>query len=210
MVYSLGRGGIGAPAGGGRPALTAAAIACLFSAGEYKDENVKKWFKFCQTRRFPSTAPGGARIGHDEYTHYYYRPGPVHPRRRRLGAKCSPARQKSAGHHLEQIPRNRSSTASSAPKSADGSWTRRRLSVGPVYSTAVYLHDPATGQQLLARVTRDNWPHSAAPRSMNQCGLTKLMQPGYWPVRMSESPALSMHVCRPVRFPVDFEPLPPN
>src|SRR5262249_27654499 len=33
VVYSLGRGGIGAPVGGERPALTAAAISCGFSAG---------------------------------------------------------------------------------------------------------------------------------------------------------------------------------
>ncbi|HEX3315166.1 MAG TPA: prenyltransferase/squalene oxidase repeat-containing protein, partial [Gemmataceae bacterium] len=49
VVYSLGRGGAGAAAGGERPSLTAAGIACLFSAGEYKDELVKKWFKYCQT-----------------------------------------------------------------------------------------------------------------------------------------------------------------
>ena len=31
-----------------RAAITAAAIACLFNAGEYKDELCKKWFKYCQ------------------------------------------------------------------------------------------------------------------------------------------------------------------
>src|SRR5262249_4651529 len=69
VVYSLGRGGARAPVGGERPALTAAAIACLFSAGEYKDELIKKWFKYCQTA-IPIGQAG--RIGHDEYTHYYY------------------------------------------------------------------------------------------------------------------------------------------
>ena len=48
VVYSLNRNGAGAPVGGERPALTAAAIACLFSAGEYKDDLVKKWFKYCK------------------------------------------------------------------------------------------------------------------------------------------------------------------
>ena len=56
VVYSLGRGGVGAPLGGERPALTAAAIACLFSAGEYKDELCKKWFKHCQRKPFRPAA----------------------------------------------------------------------------------------------------------------------------------------------------------
>jgi hypothetical protein len=77
VVYSLGRGA-GMPAGGGKPALTAAAIACLFSAGDYKDEHIKKWFKFCydpnkrdNEQRIP-LGGGGARFGFDEYTHFYY------------------------------------------------------------------------------------------------------------------------------------------
>src|SRR5262249_42228871 len=47
VVYSLGGGG----GGDGRPALTAAAIACAISAGDYtKNPLVKKWFKFCRDR----------------------------------------------------------------------------------------------------------------------------------------------------------------
>ncbi len=67
VIYSLAQGGRGQ--GEGKPALTAAAIACGFSAGQYKSEEVKKWFKFCQSR---ISGVGGARFGHDEYTHYYY------------------------------------------------------------------------------------------------------------------------------------------
>ena len=70
VVYSLGRGGMRAPVGGERPPLTAAAIACLFNAGEYKDELCRKWFKYCQ-RAIPIGGVG-VRLGHDEYTHYYY------------------------------------------------------------------------------------------------------------------------------------------
>jgi len=67
VMYSLAYGGGG---GGGRPALTAAAITCGFSFGEYKSDLVKKWIKFCQLRL---GMPGdGRRVGHDEYTHYYY------------------------------------------------------------------------------------------------------------------------------------------
>ncbi len=69
VIYSLGNGG-GGGQGEGKPALTAAAIACGFSAGQYKSEEVKKWFKFCQSRI--SGLGSNARFGHDEYTHYYY------------------------------------------------------------------------------------------------------------------------------------------
>jgi squalene cyclase len=68
VIYSLQRGGGGA-VGGGRPALTAAAISCGFSSGDYKSELVKKWFKFCQTNL---RTLGDGRMGHDEYAHYYY------------------------------------------------------------------------------------------------------------------------------------------
>src|SRR5262249_46296291 len=66
VIYSLAGGG----GGDGRPALTAAAIACGFSAGDYNSPTVKKWFKFCRNHL---RAFGGGRFGyHDEYTHYYY------------------------------------------------------------------------------------------------------------------------------------------
>jgi len=65
VVYSLAHGA----GGGGRPALTAAAISCGFSAGDYNSPDVKRWFQFCE-RQVPLLR--GARIGHDEYTHYYY------------------------------------------------------------------------------------------------------------------------------------------
>jgi hypothetical protein len=70
VVYSLGRGGMKAPVGGERPALTAAAIACAFYGGQYDDKYVQKWFKYCENA-IPLSA-NGVRTGHDEYTHYYY------------------------------------------------------------------------------------------------------------------------------------------
>ena len=68
VIYSLSQAG-GRALGGGQPALTAAAIACGFSAGEYSSPLAKKWIKFCQVH-----IPVGDsnRFGHDEYTHYYY------------------------------------------------------------------------------------------------------------------------------------------
>jgi squalene cyclase len=66
VIYSLQHGGRG---GGERPPLTAAAIACMFSAGEYNSPLAKQWIKYCQ-QYIPV---GQGRTGqHDEYTHYYY------------------------------------------------------------------------------------------------------------------------------------------
>jgi hypothetical protein len=136
VVYSLGRGGMGAPAGGERPALTAAAIACLFSAGEYKDELIKKWFKYSQTA-IPIGRGGGVRMGHDEYTHFYWAQACYF-----LGEDGweklfpnSPANEKvtwSAYRHdmFDMLKRT---------QTGDGSWpSGGGFSVGPVYSTAIY------------------------------------------------------------------------
>ncbi len=50
--------------GGGRPAITAAAIACLFNAGEYDDK-----MKFCQ-KNLDNLS--GNSMGYWHYAHYYY------------------------------------------------------------------------------------------------------------------------------------------
>ena len=55
--------------GGGRPAITAAAIACLFNAGEYDSEYVPKLLKFCDERLGTISQQG---FGHWHYAHYYY------------------------------------------------------------------------------------------------------------------------------------------
>jgi hypothetical protein len=135
VVYSLGRGGLGAPAGGERPALTAAAISCGFSAGEYKSELCKKWLKYCQSN-IPLTQ--ASRIGHDEYTHYYYAQtlymlgdkgwenlfGPTPEDDRLTWTKY----RELMGERLLQI------------QGADGSFPGGAgFSVGPVFSTSVYL-----------------------------------------------------------------------
>ncbi len=68
ILYRAPKGG-GAPAfGGERPALTAAALACGFSAGEYNSEHIKKWFKYCKDK----IGYGVQASGHDDYTQYYY------------------------------------------------------------------------------------------------------------------------------------------
>jgi hypothetical protein len=65
VVYQYSQGTLG----GGSAALTSAAIACGFSSGEYNSPDVKKWFKFCKSAIQPL---GQGRMGHDEYTNYYY------------------------------------------------------------------------------------------------------------------------------------------
>jgi hypothetical protein len=70
VIYSLAWGGAARGRGNGRPALTAAAIACGFSTGDYNSAVVKKWIGYC--RLHLGTPGDGRRVGHDEYTHYYY------------------------------------------------------------------------------------------------------------------------------------------
>ena len=122
-----------------RPAITAAAIACLFNAGEYNDELCKKWFKYCQ-QTIPAALGGqhpGMRVGHDEYTHFYY-------------AQCvyilgdegweklygpTPA----ADRVTWTAYRNSLFDQLVRAQNSDGSWSSTGgFSVGPVYSTALY------------------------------------------------------------------------
>jgi len=135
IVYSLGRGGFGAPVGGERPALTAAAIACLFSAGEYKDEYVKKWWKYCETG---VPIGNGFAGGHDEYTQFYYAPSIYF-----LGedgwAKMfpdSPADKRLTWSKYKAGMFDRLANS----QGGDGSWPAAvGWSVGPVFSTSVAL-----------------------------------------------------------------------
>ncbi|MEZ6139377.1 MAG: prenyltransferase/squalene oxidase repeat-containing protein [Zavarzinella sp.] len=67
IIYSLHNGGV-AQVGQERPPLTAAAVACAFSQGEYSSEYAKKWLKYCQK----SIPFGKGGLGHDEYQNYYF------------------------------------------------------------------------------------------------------------------------------------------
>lgn len=144
VVYSLGRGGGGFPAGGGRPALTAAAIACFFSAGKHDDENVKKWFGFCynsslgpQNQKIPLGGPGGgARFGHDEYTHFYYAPSVYF-----LGEKgYKKMFPKDTGKPLTwSMYRDNFFEGACKNQDQNGCWNGTgSWGAGPIYSTAVY------------------------------------------------------------------------
>ncbi|HEY4233958.1 MAG TPA: prenyltransferase/squalene oxidase repeat-containing protein [Lacipirellulaceae bacterium] len=55
--------------GGGRPAITAAAIACLFSAGEYDSDYVPRMMKYCKQNMGTDMQ---SSYGHWHYAHFYY------------------------------------------------------------------------------------------------------------------------------------------
>jgi len=68
VIYSWAGGNGNAQKGQGRPPITAAAVACSFSAGQYKGDLAKKWIKFCKD----NIPIAKGRIAHDEYQSYYY------------------------------------------------------------------------------------------------------------------------------------------
>ncbi len=70
IIYSYAGGGGGALRGQGRPPLTAAAICCGFSAGQYKGDLPKKWIKYCKDNE--NTYMSKGRQAHDEYQTYYF------------------------------------------------------------------------------------------------------------------------------------------
>ena len=55
--------------GGGRPAITAAAVACLFNAGEYDSDYVPRLLEYCK-RNLQNI--DNKSFGHWHYAHYYY------------------------------------------------------------------------------------------------------------------------------------------
>jgi len=55
--------------GGGRPAITAAAVACLFEAGQYENDNIPKMLKYADKNLGNITNQG---FGHWHYAHYYF------------------------------------------------------------------------------------------------------------------------------------------
>ncbi len=120
-----------------RPALAAAAVACGFSAGEYQSPLVKGWLKACKDTIPPIGV--GSRMGHDEYTHYYFAQVLY-----MLGddgyAKLFP-NSKPEDRLTWSKYRKETFPALIKAQNADGSWsgTGRWGSVGPVYSTAVAL-----------------------------------------------------------------------
>lgn len=103
--------------GGGRPAITAAAIACLFNAGEYDSDYVPKLLDYCKKNLSNIQNEG---FGHWHYAHYYY------------AQVCYREGDKLWDAYREKIFARIISEA--AP---DGSWNQGYI--GNVYTTAVNL-----------------------------------------------------------------------
>jgi len=136
VQYSLAFGGGGR--GNGRPALTAAAVCCGFSAGEYNGKLVQKWITFCKGHL--GTPGDGRRMGHDEYTHYYWAQVMYVLGEDRY-QKMFPAAKKDdlltwSKYRKQVFDEYKRSQAADGSWSAD-SWTARMI--GPVYTTACAL-----------------------------------------------------------------------
>jgi hypothetical protein len=111
VQYSLKSGG------GPRPPITAAALACLFSSGEYDSEYTQRLLKYCK-ENLPPTSEDSRSLGHWHYAHYYFAQVMY-----RLGG----TEWKTYSTALSRMILKR--------QSADGSWKEGH--VGPVYTTAM-------------------------------------------------------------------------
>lgn len=135
VMYSLAFGGGRSE---GRPALTAAAIACGFSFGDYQGDLVKKWLKNCQL--YLAIPGDGRRMGHDEYTHYYYAQVVYVLGEDRFQKLIPDAKSDEAltwSKYRKSVFDEFKRTQSADGSWSHDSWTARM--VGPVYVTACYL-----------------------------------------------------------------------
>jgi hypothetical protein len=105
-------------AGGPRPPITAAALATLFNAGEYKGEQVEKMLEYCRKTVWPGGGGINTNFGHWHYAHFYY--GQV---MYRLGDAEWEKYIRDIGAQLLRT------------QGADGAWVEGH--VGPVYTTAI-------------------------------------------------------------------------
>jgi hypothetical protein len=104
--------------GGARPPITAAAIAAMYSAGEYdQSDDVKRMMDFCEKNVWPGGGLNQAQhFGHWHYTHFYY-------------AQVM-YRRKEWDRYFSEISQELLRT-----QSANGAWQEGH--VGPVYVTAI-------------------------------------------------------------------------
>jgi squalene cyclase len=103
--------------GSSRPAITAAAIATLFNAGEYEGERVKKLIDYCKTHLY--NLSGANSYGHWHYTYYYY----------------TQALYRLGGKDWEDY-RDRLYRRLMGEQASNGSWSGY---VGPIYCTSLSL-----------------------------------------------------------------------
>ncbi|MCL2306107.1 MAG: terpene cyclase/mutase family protein [Planctomycetaceae bacterium] len=102
--------------GGGRPPISAAAIACLYNAGEYDDTYVPKLLAYCD-KMLPISEHSD---GHWHYAHYYF----AQVKYRQGGKEWETYRDKMYRKLIDQAASN-------------GSWSQGYI--GTVYTTAINL-----------------------------------------------------------------------
>ena len=106
--------------GSSRPAITAAALATLYNAGEYDQENkhIPEMLEYCKTN-LQNLGEGPNSFGHWHYTYLYY----SQVMYRQGNKEWDPFRDKLYGHIVKD-------------QQTDGSWTGN---IGPIYVTACNL-----------------------------------------------------------------------
>ena len=110
--------------GGGRPAITAAAIACLYNAGEYDDQYVPKMLSYCESRLKPGSRDS---YGHWHYAHFYYSQVQY-----REGGKAWDA-------YVNEIRKRLVAEATPVEEGGESLVVWRQGYIGPVYTTALNL-----------------------------------------------------------------------
>lgn len=103
--------------GGGRPAISAAAIACLFNAGEYDSDYVPRLLRYCRENLDDIQNEG---FGHWHYAHYYY------------AQVCY-----REGDEVWRVYRDKIFPRLLVEASPNGSWNQGYI--GPIYTSAVNL-----------------------------------------------------------------------
>ncbi|MCE5267340.1 MAG: terpene cyclase/mutase family protein [Planctomycetaceae bacterium] len=103
--------------GGGRPPITAAAIACLFNAGDYDSNYVPRILKYCHQNLDNISTQG---FGHWHYAHYYY----------------AQVLYRQGGKEWETY-KNKVFPRLVAEAGSDGSWNQGYI--GTIFTTAVNL-----------------------------------------------------------------------
>lgn len=106
--------------GGARPPITAAAVASMYSAGEYDgSQDVQRMLEYCRKNIWPGGAAGGQaqHFGHWHYMHLYY-------------AQVMYRHESEWPKYFRDIGQQLLRT-----QSANGSWTEGH--VGPVYVTSI-------------------------------------------------------------------------
>ncbi|MDR2171971.1 MAG: terpene cyclase/mutase family protein [Planctomycetaceae bacterium] len=104
--------------GGGRPPISAAAIACLFNAGEYDDKFVPNLIKYCDKNL--GNIMNETDSGHWHYAHYYF----AQVKYRQGGKEWKTYRDKIYKRIIKEA-------------AEDGSWGQGYI--GKVYTTAINL-----------------------------------------------------------------------